>query len=164
MEEDLLPRVLAAMQHAARENVEQARVGDKKDADDDDVGSEDDPSDIKSNIDRATAIPVPELEKAFLLLDAFDGVDISDDDGLYVRFPWFDHEALSIENLFLFQCYSQDGSLPGGPPYETKRTWCWRNQLACREADIVVGHNRTICGVPADFVKLVRNGFNRLNT
>ena len=89
---------------------------------------------------------VERLGKVFLAPDWFDGVDIGDDGDLFGRAPWFDRDALGVENL-LEDYDDGEGWLPGGVPIAAVRTWCWRFQFACCDDDLVVGHGRTLRGV-----------------
>lgn len=146
-EADPVPQILAQLRHASGENQDQERVVD-----------------MAAECDRSLVISVQSLGKVFPAPDSYDGIDIGDDAELYGQAPWFDRDALSNNSLILVERYAEDGWLPGGLPYAATGTWCWRNQFACRDVDLIVGHNRTLRGVRGGFARMAMNGFNRLST
>lgn len=113
--------------------------------------------------DRSRQIEVDRLGKVFTAPDWFDGVDIDDDDDLFGRAPWFDRDALDLENL-IGDYQDEVGWLPGRIPIAATETWCWRFQFACCDKDLVVGHGRTLLGVRREFARHAMNGFNGVMT
>lgn len=54
--------------------------------------------------------------------------------------------------------------MPGNIPLAAMSTWWWQNQFCCRDADLVIGHNRTLAGTRAKFACKVMDGFNQIST
>jgi len=81
----------------------------------------------------------------------FDNVDFLSDDELIGRAPWFDRAALEQEAIV--QRYATDGWLPGGVPLDATTSWCWRNQFASFDRYFIVGYDRTLVGVRAEFAR-----------
>jgi hypothetical protein len=76
--------------------------------------------------------------------------------------PWFNTAALNQGDIV--PRYAWNGWLPGGVPLAVTETWAWRNQFACYDADLFIGHNRTLRGVRCDFAIEAQSGFDRLKT
>lgn len=77
--------------------------------------------------------------------------------------PWFDRDEVKMDELV--EGYDvEDSLLPGSVPVEATSWWCWGNQLAYRDADLVLAHSRTLHNVRGDFAKKAMEGFNRIGT
>lgn len=92
----------------------------------------------------------------------FDEADYADESHLYGSAPWFDRDMLG--NDLLINRYVTDGWLPGGVPVGVITSWCWRNQFACRDADLYISARVPREVARARFARQAMDGFNRLRT
>lgn len=54
----------------------------------------------------------------------------------------------------------KDGWLLGNVPLSALGSWCSQNQFWCRDADLIVGHTRTLVSIRAEFSRKLMDGFN----
>lgn len=130
--------------------------------------NEDDGEDMANDggedeVDRTLRVTVDAIGKTFPSPASYDEVDIGDVQDLYGQASWSDRDDVLVEDL-LDEFVQEEGWLPEGVPLAATRTWCWHNQLCCRDADLAIGHNRTLRGVRTAFASNVIDGFNRIQT
>ena len=66
------------------------------------------------------------------------------------RAQWFDRTIL-LDHPAVLDSYVTDGWLPGDVCKEDFHKWCWCNQFAVEDRDLIVRHDETRLLVRADF-------------